>query len=235
VERLSCSELLQEGVAQPSHRVLRSTHLPSHDQPLQAVGRSTYPRVAMMAKPPAPPTLDDHVFETMLHWFDKFVAQTQAADSHRHRQGWFRKLVREGWMPLRRVIELTSDRNAALDADEALRAIADEINERGEKLPQLLTSYLICHPRPARGRGRRDRDNWLRDCVGFAIERWSAFIPVTRNEETDTPSLCSLMSKVCHARGIPIGEKRVKQIYLRFAEFMPGHQSWLTLSKPTPI
>jgi hypothetical protein len=194
----------------------------------------------MMAKlPTTPPTLDDLVLETIGHWFDKFVAQTRAENSYRHLQGWFRKLVREGKMPLRRLIELTSDPGAAIDADEALRAIAEEINERREQLPQLLTSYLICHPRPSRGRGRRDRDNWLRDiciacCVGFALERWGAFIPLTRNDETDAPSICSMVSMVCHSRGIPIGKKRVKQIYQRMAEFMPGHQSWLVLTKSNP-
>ena len=193
----------------------------------------------MRAKLPAPPILDGHVLETIGHWFDHFVAQTRAEDSHRLLQGWIKKLVREGRMPLRRVIELTSDQGAAIDADEALRAIADEINERHEQLPQLLTSYLICHPRPSRGKGRRDRDDWLRNiciaaCVAFAIERWSAFIPLTRNDETDAPSICSLVSMVCHSRGIPIGKKRVKQIYQRFAEFMPGHQSWLMLMKSNP-
>jgi hypothetical protein len=189
------------------------------------------------ARLPAPPTLDDHVLETIGHWFDHFVAQTRAEDSHRLLQGWIKKLVREGKMPVRRVIELTSDQGAAIDADEALRAIADEINERGEQLPQLLTSYLICHPRPSRGKGRRDRDDWLRNiciaaCVAFAIERWSAFIPLTRS--TGTTSICFLVSEVCLARGIRIGEKRVKQIYQRFAEFMPGHQGWLMLTKPNP-
>jgi len=42
-------------------------------------------------------------------------------------------------MPLRRVIELTTDRNAAIDADKALRDMAEEIHEQGEELPKLLT------------------------------------------------------------------------------------------------
>ena len=61
-------------------------------------------------------------------------------------------------------------------------------------------------------------------------------IPLTRKEErTATPSLCSLVSRVCHSRGIPIGEKRVKQVYDRFAEFLPVHQGWLAIKSNSLI
>jgi len=176
--------------------------------------------------------LDDHVFETLAHWFDKFVDQIRAEDSHSFLRRLLRKLVRDGQMPLRQVIEFTADKNAAIDADAALRDIAEEIHERREQLPQLLTSYLICHPKPSRGRGRRDSDTFLRNqvvaiIVGLAREHWSAVIPLTRNAETKAPSICSLVSRVCHARGLPIGEKRVKQIYDGVVEFMPLHRGWL--------
>lgn len=184
-----------------------------------------------VAKPPPttlPTPLDDHVFETIAHWFDLLISQIQAADSHRILPAFIRKLVREGKMPLRRVIELTSNRDAAIDADTALRDMAEEINERDEELPKLLTAYLISFPKPARGRGRRSGDTWLRDhvianFVGFALESWGAVILLTRKEETGPPSICSLVSRACHSRGIPIGEKRVFQIYQRFAGFFPGH------------
>jgi hypothetical protein len=70
-----------------------------------------------------------------------------------------------------------------------------------------------------------------------ARERWEAVIPMTRRKEeaAAAPSLCSLVSRVCHARGIPIGEKRVKQIYDRFAEFLPVHQGWLAIKSNSPI
>ena len=90
---------------------------------------------------PAP--LDDHVFETIAHWFDLLISQIQAADSHRILPAFIRKLVREGKMTLRRVIELTSNRDAAIDADTALRDMAEEINERGEELPKLLTTDAV--------------------------------------------------------------------------------------------
>lgn len=194
-------------------------------------------------KPPAnlPVTLlDNQVFEALAHEFDKIVAQVRAGHSHRWRQGWIIKLVREGKMPLRRVIEQTYDRNWGLDADEALRAIANEMLLRGERSPELLQSYLVSRPRPARGKGRRDRDTWLRDqciavCVAIARERWGKVILLTRGRETDTPSLCSIVSRVCQSRGIPIGEERVKQIYDRFAEFLPVHQGWLAIKSNSAI
>jgi hypothetical protein len=178
------------------------------------------------------PNLDDHVFETIARWFDKFIRQTSPADSHRIRQGLIKKRVREGW-PLRRVIEMTSDKNWAIDADAALRDLAEEINEQGE-LPKLLTAYLISYPKPSRGRGRRDGDNALFDqciavCVGYARERWHGVILLTRDPEaTDGPSICSIMAAVCKSRGRRIDEKRVKQIYDRYVEFLPRHQSWLS-------
>lgn len=184
--------------------------------------------------------LDGHVFETIGKLFDKFVAQARAKDSHRLRQGWIKKLVCEGRVPLRRAIEWTGDKDGAIDADAALRDIAEAMFEQGEELPKLLTAYLISHPKPARGRGRSERDTWLRDqcvavCVGIARERWSAVIPLTRNEETSAPSLCSVVSQVCHSRGIPISEKRVHQIYQRYAEFLPVHQGWLAIKSSSPI
>ena len=143
-------------------------------------------------------------------------------------------------MSLRRLIEYTRDKNWAFDADEALRDIADEMQRRREHPPEILQSYRICFPKPARGRGRRETDNFLRDqciaiCVGVAVERWSAVILLTRNDATEAPSICSIMSDVCRARGIKICEKRVLQIYERFAEFMPVHQGWLTIKSNSPI
>jgi hypothetical protein len=184
--------------------------------------------------------IEAEVFETIGHEFDKFVGQIRAVDSHRHWQLWMRKLVREGRKPLRWLIELTSDKEAALDADAALRDMAEEIHARKEELPQLLTSYLICFPKPARGRGRREGDDFLRDqciavCVGIALERWSAVLLLTRNPETSGPSICSIISRVCRSRGIRIGEKRVRQIYDRFAEFLPIHQSWLAIKSNSAI
>lgn len=198
------------------------------------------------AKPPTTTTLpaiqlDDHVVETIAHWFDLWIAQAGAGNSHRILSGFIRKLVREGKMPLRRVIELTRDPDAAIDADEALRGMAEEINERGERLPQLLTNYLICFPRPSRGRGRLSGDNWLRDqclacCIAFALGRWGAFYLLYRNPATDSPSICSLVSRAAESRGIKkMSEKRVEQIWRRFAEFFPEHQDWLMLEKLNPI
>ena len=83
----------------------------------------------------------------------------------------------DGQMPLRRLIELTADKEAALDADCRAARHRRGNYQRREELPQLLTSYLICHPKPRRGRGRRETDTWLRDqciavCVAIARERW---------------------------------------------------------------
>jgi hypothetical protein len=205
-------------------------------------------------KKPPPTTLpatllDDQVAETIAHWFDKFVAQIHTEHSHSFLRRLLRRLVRDGQMPLRRVIEWTGDKNAAMDADAALRDIAEDMLERGEELPKLLTAYLISHPKPSRGRGRRETDNFLRYqciaiCVGCARERWSTVINLTRNPEAlappseeahRAPSICSLVSRVCHSRGIPIDEKRVKQIHDRFAEFMPVHQGWLLIKSNSAI
>ena len=124
---------------------------------------------------PASP-LDAQVFETLGSLFDKLVTKTRAGDLHRWLQGWFKKLVREGRMSLRRLIEYTRDKNWAFDADEALRDIADEMQRRREHPPELLQSYLICFPKPARGRGRRERippaPSMHRDLV--LVPPWSA-------------------------------------------------------------
>ena len=52
---------------------------------------------------------------------------------------------------------------------------------------------------------------------------------------TEAPSLCSIVSRICHSRGIPISEKRIWQIYNRFAEFLPMHQSWLAIKSNSAI
>jgi hypothetical protein len=201
----------------------------------------------MTKRTPKPPTttlpaslLDDQVFETLAHEFDKFVDQIRTGNSHRYRQGWIIKRVREGSMPLRRVIELTYDRNWALDADEALRSIAAEMLARHEQPPALLQSYLVSRPRPPRGKGRRDRDTWLRDqciavVVAIALERWGAFIPLHRNDDTDAPGLRDIVSWICRDRGILIQGKRVEQIYRRWAEFLPVHQGWRLIKSNSAI
>ena len=121
----------------------------------------------MTKRTPQPPTtglpaplLDDQVIETIGHVFDKFIDQIGPEDSHRHWQLWMRKLVRQGKRPLRWLIELTHDKEAAIDADAALRDMAEEMLERREQPPVLLQSYLISHhAKPARGRGRREGDD----------------------------------------------------------------------------
>lgn len=190
-------------------------------------------RVAKPPPPSLPAPLDDHVFETIAHWFDLSIPQIRAEDSHRILPAFIRKLVREGKMTLRRVIELTSNRDAAIDADTALRDMAEEMVERGEDLPKMLTFYLISFPKPSRSKGRCSGDTWLRDhvianFVGFALDRWGAVIPLTRNSETSAPSICSLVSRAAQSRGIMVAEKRVFQIYQRFAVNLgSGHRPQL--------
>jgi hypothetical protein len=191
---------------------------------------------------PATTPLDDHVIEIMGHEFDKFIAQITPENSHSHLRRLMGMLVREGRMTLRRLIEYTRDKNWAFDADEALRDIAAEMQQRREHPPEILQSYLICFPKPARKRGRRETDNLLRDqcvaiCTAIARERWQAVLPFTRNPDvTDAPSICSLMSRVCYSRGIKtMAEKRVKQVYDRFAPFLPVHQGWLTIKAGSAI
>jgi hypothetical protein len=203
--------------------------------------KRTKPQKTRPQKTSLPTTLlDDQVFETLAHEFDKYVDQIRTEDSHRHWQLWMRKLVRESKRPLRWLIELTHDKEAAIDADAALRDMAEEINQRGEKLPQLLTNYLICFPKPARGRGRREGDNFLRDqviavIVAIGLERWGTFYLLTRSG-TSAESICSIVSRMCRSRGIRrMSEKRVKQIYDRFAEFLPVHQGWLAIKSNSTI
>ena len=100
--------------------------------------------------------LDDHVFKLLAHEFDKVVNQMRAGDSHRHMRLWMRLRVYNGSMTLRRLIELTTDKEASIDADAALRDIAAEFLERKEELPQLLAAYVVCHPsRPEAAAGAR--------------------------------------------------------------------------------
>lgn len=124
----------------------------------------------MTPRLPAIPNLHDHAFETIAAWFDKFIDQTRPADSHRHLQGWLVKNVRDGHMTLRRLIELTRDKSAGIDADEALRDIAQEMQQRREQPPEILQSYLICFSKPSRGKGRSQGHNLVglyRQHTGF--------------------------------------------------------------------
>ena len=192
--------------------------------------------------PTSPPEnqLEAQVFEAIGHELDKLIDQIRGEGSHRHWQFLMRKLVREGRKSLRWLIDLTHDQEAALDADTALRDMAEEMKERLEPLPELLQFYLVCFSKPARGRGRRAGDDFLRDqciavLVAIAWERWGTFFLLTRHPGTSGPSLCSIIARVCRSRGIRIDEKRVKQIYDRFAGYLPIHQGWLAIKANSAI
>ena len=65
--------------------------------------------------------------------------------------------------------------------------------------------------------------------TGYAVERWGNHSPMVGSKKR--PGICTMVSQVCHDRGLPIGERRVLQIYKLFSRFMPVHQDWLQLKK----
>jgi hypothetical protein len=190
----------------------------------------------MIKRPPMVPGFDVFVLDTLEHWFEKFVEQIGKDDSHRHLQGWLVKQFRDGHLTLRRLIfELTRDPETALDADLAVREIADEMFKYGA-LPDIVTGYLI-GPAPTRGAKRYRGDTWLRDvCVasvtGFAVERWGEHFPMVASAKR--PGICTLVSTVCMRNKLPLGERQVFDIYKRVSRFMPVHQELLQIAKNRP-
>jgi hypothetical protein len=166
------------------------------------------------------------------HWFDLVNELLQTESSHLYMQARLKALIRQGTIPALKVIGWAND--GVVDAHVALLQVAAEMIDHGEQLPATIAGYAIQHlGRPAmpRRRGRDEADNWLRDqciavLVALAVERWHPHLPMSRNPASNWPSACSLVSAALARRGLKVKEKRVEQVFHRFADLLPAHRSW---------
>ena len=191
----------------------------------------------MMAKPKLPPSLAEaeaalveaDMIGVVSHWFDLAHELLQTEASHSYMQARLKALIRQGTIPTVKVIGWAND--GVVDAEIALLQVAAEMIDRGEQLPATIAGYAVQHlgkPPTPRGRGRDGVNNWLRDqciavLVAVALEHWP-HLPMTAST---SPSVCSVVRAALGRRRINIStERRVEQIFYRFADLLPAHQAW---------
>jgi hypothetical protein len=172
------------------------------------------------------------MIETVGHWLDLVDKLVNKEASHQYTLVLLKRLIRQGVVQTDRVIEW-AETGAALP-DRALREVAAEMLEHGQKPPASITSHVTKSllRAPKKRRGRFDEaDNWLRDqcyatIIAMAQETW--LIDYTRNSASDGPSACSVLSAALAARGITLKERRLAQIFERYREFLFLHRNWRT-------
>jgi hypothetical protein len=188
------------------------------------------------AIPPPPSTPADRTLvNEALHWIDLLQSPLSADQSSSFYTRYVMKLVRDGTWSVLRVTQMADDRNWGHLADAAIRELAAE--SIGQQWHPLVQAYLLIHPTPLRrGRGRNEVDNLLRDTVvgiwvGIGRERWP-FLSLTRNDATETPSVCWVIARACYERGIHVSEDRVEDIYGLNADIFGQHREWLLAHDP---
>jgi hypothetical protein len=99
--------------------------------------------------------------------------------------------------------------------------LAERLMQRGEALPNWLLEYLIEKARNGPPSKRRGPDNRLRDlAIAMAVGEACRLtkLPRSRNDATDGPSGCSIVSEALKRLGIRLSAKRIARIHREVVE-----------------
>ena len=113
-------------------------------------------------------------------------------------------------------IRATTSAEPGLDLHRMWCDLAERLMHQGKVLPHWLLQYVIKAARKGQPSKRPGPDNHLRDvAIVMAVEnvcRWTG-LPRSRNDATDGPSGCSIVSEALGRLGHRISAKRIARIY----------------------